>query len=719
MGKGKTSLSVFILLLFSATIGRTQISFQKTFDIPSFENDRAILLSDGGYAIGGGNNSNSSELSLLKLNCEAEPEWFITFAESMEPVLGDVRVIETDDEHLIVAGTAYVSETNPSDIFIAKLQLNGNLIWKRRYGGQGRDVLGDLSNTNDGKLVFVGHTSSIGSDAGSEFHDILLFKTDLSGNLEWSKSFGNEEQYEKATAITEHADGGLSFCGNIGSDEMGTESAALVIKTDVSGNFSWARSFGLEEKVFEFNDILAIENSVFAVGKAQSQEDLPGDPERMFIAQMLQGNGTLVGTSSIQSTGEDSDVATTIITGPGGSLLIAADCESYSTFNTGTSPSKHAIFQTNISLELQSAYLLNGGNSNKTHVDYSEDGKVLISGLSSLYSGDSENSETLLIRTEDDLQSGCFQNEILALSSIIELSPNSEEVFLTEDTGISGLESGGSTVLEIPTLNTICEQFPPFDVDFDPPSTCLGQSIDLISQTTGDIAFIEWNLGNNDSEEMESLNYTYSLPGAYEVTLFATDGCQAETVTGIVNIYEAPEIDPGPELTINEGENVTLGGNPTGQSNWTYVWNQPQLLTDEFSPNPIASPQDSITFLLTVTDEFGCTAEGEQIINIIPFDVPEDEPIIEGEVFIPNIFSPNGDELNDEFKVFGGPFLEYKLEVFNRLGQRIFLSEDQKLTWDGMFGGEKAPTAVYFYQFTGRDINNLPVSEAGNISLIR
>ncbi len=90
-------------------------------------------------------------------------------------------------------------------------------------------------------------------------------------------------------------------------------------------------------------------------------------------------------------------------------------------------------------------------------------------------------------------------------------------------------------------------------------------------------------------------------------------------------------------------------------------------------------------------------------------------------IFAPNAFSPNGDGLNDKFEVYSQSLPhEYRLEVFNRYGQSIFVSNNIRHKWDGtLYNGDFAPNDTYFYIISGKCSNFEPIFQKGDITLIR
>ncbi len=95
------------------------------------------------------------------------------------------------------------------------------------------------------------------------------------------------------------------------------------------------------------------------------------------------------------------------------------------------------------------------------------------------------------------------------------------------------------------------------------------------------------------------------------------------------------------------------------------------------------------------------------------------------DLLIPNAFSPNGDGINDEWKVSYRSLLEFKCWIFDRQGHQLFETDDPSKGWDGKHGGKTVKPGVYYYviQATGSDgkrykrsgdINILGMSENSN-----
>ncbi len=108
--------------------------------------------------------------------------------------------------------------------------------WRKTYGGSQDDLAKGIIQSNDGNLILVGQTKSYGAGG----FDIYLMKIDTNGNLLWSETYGNAQD-DGANAVTQAADGGYVIAGYTTSD-TGTSSAYL-IKTDSQGQLQWNNTY--------------------------------------------------------------------------------------------------------------------------------------------------------------------------------------------------------------------------------------------------------------------------------------------------------------------------------------------------------------------------------------------------------------------------------------------------------------------------------------------
>lgn len=112
----------------------------------------------------------------------------------------------------------------------------------------------------------------------------------------------------------------------------------------------------------------------------------------------------------------------------------------------------------------------------------------------------------------------------------------------------------------------------------------------------------------------------------------------------------------------------------------------------------------------------GLTKPGVYNFSTTPFILSSE---VSSAVFVPNVFSPNGDGYNDILRVRGKGIEELEFIIFNRWGERVFETTDINSGWDGTYKGEPMNLAVFVYVLKGKFKNGKLIDEKGNITLIR
>lgn len=139
-------------------------------------------------------------------------------------------VIETKDNSFIVVGYTDSYGEGETDIWLIKLDSNGNLLWQKTIGGSDSDYAYSIIETEDEGLIIYGETNSYG--AGES--DIWLIKVDINGNILWQNTVGGSKE-ELGGSVTEISDGGLIVTGNTKS--LGDESSnSKVFITNLTGS---------------------------------------------------------------------------------------------------------------------------------------------------------------------------------------------------------------------------------------------------------------------------------------------------------------------------------------------------------------------------------------------------------------------------------------------------------------------------------------------------
>ncbi len=201
--------------------------------------------------------------------------------------------------------------------------------------------------------------------------------------------------------------------------------------------------------------------------------------------------------------------------------------------------------------------------------------------------------------------------------------------------------------------------------------------------------------------------------GDYLITITDVDGC--DTVMNItLNNPPAATVEVIPsDTTIMFGNSVQLtsiyqNDNP-GTGTPEYGWTPVTALSCTNCPNPIASPEETITYTLVVTDANGCLAQNTAIVKL-DYEVG---------LWVPNAFSPNEDGVNDVFFVYGTGITRLNFKIFDRWGEKIFESNNINTGWDGTYKGKLMLPGVYVYYVEAFFMDNSRKALKGSVTLIR
>ncbi len=186
------------------------------------------------------------------------------------------------------------------------------------------------------------------------------------------------------------------------------------------------------------------------------------------------------------------------------------------------------------------------------------------------------------------------------------------------------------------------------------------------------------------------------------------------TANTVVSISNATVVASPTNVIVNSGETIALTAFGTSglAGQLTYTWSPAEGLSCTDCPNPIASPSANTTYTVSVVEEFTCTASASVTIGVT----------IENTFVVPNAFSPNGDGVNDLFRVSGNNIEGVEMHIYNRWGQAIYSSKNAAITdgWDGSFNNAPMKIGVYvFYAYIHFKDNPNTEEEDGEVEFFR
>ena len=216
-----------------------------------------IEATDGGFiAIGGSDepgNTGSGRGNIVKVNALGQEEWARTTGDStMGMSLRDIKYAE--DNGYIISGIVRGDSTLGSDVFLLKINENGDEIWRKIFGNGTWVERGyHVQTTQDGGYLVVG----FGNDNSVDKTKAYILKTDELGNEEWSLFHGEADKRIYATSSTQLDDG--SYLITMCYDVSGTKDFRILRVTE-NGSEDWMVTFP-EFAGFEGGSAIALENN--------------------------------------------------------------------------------------------------------------------------------------------------------------------------------------------------------------------------------------------------------------------------------------------------------------------------------------------------------------------------------------------------------------------------------------------------------------------------
>jgi gliding motility-associated-like protein len=277
------------------------------------------------------------------------------------------------------------------------------------------------------------------------------------------------------------------------------------------------------------------------------------------------------------------------------------------------------------------------------------------------------------------------------------------QVMLTATT-LQGCSS--DTVKTLPAML----QKPLANFSVAPDTVCQGARSDFDDLSTAPGSSIQsWNWWFDDGSTSTEQNPSKVFPfaGDYQVRLAvrSADGCLSDTFSKKVTVYVQPVIDAGPSFIVPEGTTIQFKPMVRDSTGLSYLWSPAFALSNATDLRPTLIATVDQVYKLTATGLGQCTASDTLSVQVM---LP---------VNIPNAFSPNGDGINDTWRVDNlKTYPGNIVEIFNRLGQRVFRSQGYAKPWDGSIDGKPLPVGVYYYLI---DLKNGFKQLAGYVTILK
>ncbi len=225
-----------------------------------------------------------------------------------------------------------------------------------------------------------------------------------------------------------------------------------------------------------------------------------------------------------------------------------------------------------------------------------------------------------------------------------------------------------------------------------------------------------WDFGDGNTSNLKNPTHLYEFPGFYDVSLgiTSTEGCLAElslVKENLIRIY------PSPTSKFISEPFVTDVFSPFFQlydlsfdNNYMEYFYSDSIYVFERNPKLSFVESGNHQIYQVVKNEYGCVDTSSIIVNILPKTT----------IYIPNTFTPDGNKFNNTFLPIVYDAIEYEFSIFNRWGEQLFFSTNQKESWDGTYKGNLCQDGLYTYRVKYKDYESNQVKIIlGHVNLLR
>ncbi|WP_456423579.1 protein kinase domain-containing protein, partial [Thermococcus sp.] len=253
---------------------------------------------------------------VARLDSEGNVKWFKTYGGDREDVFNDVKIAENGD--IIVTGYTESFGAGKKDAWVLRLNANGNIKWQKTYGGKSIDEANAVAIADNGDIIIAGNTFSF----GTVIEDIWVLRLDSEGNVKWAKTYGGEStDHAHAVAIADNGD--IIVAGD--TDSFGDSRDVWVLRLDSNGNVKWQKTYGGSgwDGYWDVNVAIAPNGDIIVAGDTDSF----GAGGRDFWILRLDANGNVKWQKTYGGSGWD--VAYAVAIADNGDIIVAGKTYSF------------------------------------------------------------------------------------------------------------------------------------------------------------------------------------------------------------------------------------------------------------------------------------------------------------------------------------------------------------------------------------------------------
>jgi gliding motility-associated-like protein len=690
---------------------------------------------DGGYILGGQTSSANGDVKgtrkgafdawVVKIDATGDIEWQKDFGGSRDDIVTSVK--ETSDQGFIVEGyTAstdgdFSSNHGGTDIFVIKLSKNGSVEWIKCFGGTLDEKSSEVVCSSEGGYLLTGSAKSFNGDLLGQSPmdaDAWVLKISNTGVIEWQKLFGSNFT-DFCKTVKQLPNKNYVLASNIGTASGSNQREDILVSMiKPNGSIVSQTSYGGTRQEFASCLELTPDGGFIILGKTNSNNGSITKNQGDFDIWLLKmdASGNLQMQKTLGGSGIDGGVSTEAwgnihVTDDDGYILTSStnstngDVAIPSTVWSGLQ-SRVWIVKLNCKLNIQWQRVM-GGNAGdygifaKQNTDRSYFITANVASNDGDVVGNNGSQDFWFIK----LASETKVRPNLAISGPLEfcegnsirlngdLGPQYKYQWQKDGVDIPGETATRLTVSTSGTYKVISspKDCPKPQVDTSvnvvvtvKPTLVLPQDttycvlpmklkVGTVSPISSKATYL-WSSGETTPE------ITPTTIGQYEVTV-SVGGCEVKAASqvrkGTPPVVSLPvRVEGCFDTTLPYI--LSAGNDPS----WRYRW-----LPNNETSNYI-NVSKAGTYTVKITNGDNCSVE--KSVLMVQRCVSK--------IYAPTIFTPNNDKNNDLFEIIAQDVMEYELQIYDRWGELVFMTQSQSDNWDGTYRGQNTPEGTYSWQ---------------------
>lgn len=598
-------------------------------------------------------------------------------------------------------GTYLLQSIGGPDVYICKLDASGNFQWAQRYGGDyfsyddgGASVITDAS----GNVYSTGSfndSASFGSFKLGQWLNglsIYVMKQSPSGTVLWAREIGNSWGSSFGSAVAIDPQGNLVSMASLNGN-------SVITKFDPDGDISWQNTINNLGQTVRFGrkgtENMTVDNvgNIFTISSFESAVDFDPGPG----TYTLTSPGESIYIEKIDSGGNFVWVKTFgTATSGGQGFSIAADAYN-NVYATG-------YFYGTIDFDPGpgAAEITSEGDIDAFVLGLSVSGNFVCAGKTGGARGDIGHDIAIDTARNKIYLCGHFNDP-----GDFPSNKDSADFDMSVNSAYYLNSAGGRDMFAGKYEPCTCitdTLYPVTNV-----SICYGNATMLSAGMLSAYGYHSSAYGWTPATALNGTSGSQVIANpTAAITYYAAGtnplGCRAYQTIRVTVKPLPPVTDTS--ITLRYGEKTMISA-PGGIA---YEWTPAGGLSCTDCLSPVASPTATTVYTVKTFDANGCDATSVVEVKVLT-----------KEIVIPNIFTPNGDHINDvlQFKITG--YSSVSLRIYNRWGEAVFTTDDPDTMWNGYIQrtGDPAPEGVYYYVLEAKDTGDTAIKNQGYITLAR